>query len=74
MCKHLIREYLTLSSYELQLFVSFPVSGNVIHRRTETERQGRSEEEHMFASVWSLKGASPPAARAWAFVRCSLPF
>lgn len=78
MCKHLIREYLTLSSYELQkFFLSVSLWAETSFTEGQKQRgtrQGRSEEEHMFASVWSLKGASPPAARAWAFVRCSLPF
>lgn len=63
MCKHLIREYLTLSSYELQkFFLSVSLWAETSFTEGQKQRgtrQGGSEEEHMFASVWSLKGASP---------------
>lgn len=82
MCKHLIREYLTLSSYEMQksfLSVSLWVEMSFTEGETETKREEAREKQrgtcsHLCGSVWSLKGASPTAAWVRALVRCSLPF
>lgn len=58
------------------LTVSFPVSENVIHRRRGKwgGRGGESEEEHMLASVWSLKGCFPDGCLKCGHSFISTPF